>query len=325
MRSMRNSDKPIIKHIPDFLDYLEIEKGLGNKTQENYARFLHRFSEWLQQNNQAELLPHELSPELVWAYRVYLSRETKSRRKNEDFLKKSTQNYYLIALRGLLNFFTERDINSIPGEKVKLAKNLKEHSIHFLNLDQIKQLLEAPDIKHISGLRDRAILESLFSTGLRVAELAKLDREDFKVKDGVVFLELNVMGKGSHPRVVYFSERALNSIKAYLAKRADIDPALFVNYKPGKNEVNDRRLTVRSIEVIVKKYVKIAGLPLTTTPHTLRHSYATDLLTQGVDLRLVQEFLGHKSISTTQIYTHVTNKNLRDVYLKYHSGAQDKK
>jgi len=321
---MHKSDKPIIKHVPDFLDYLEIEKGLGNKTQENYARFLNRFSEWLKISNKGDLLPHELTPELIWDYRVYLSRETKSKKINEN-LKKSTQNYYLIALRGLLNFFAERDITAIPGEKVKLAKSPKEHSIHFLNLDQIKVLLEAPDIKHIPGLRDRAILESLFSTGLRVAELAKLNCENFKIRSDINFLEINVIGKGSHPRTVYFSERALYWLKAYLEKRVDIDPALFINFKPGKEQVNDRRLTVRSIESIVKKYVKIAGLPLTTTPHTLRHSYATDLLTQGVDLRLVQEFLGHKNIATTQIYTHVTNKKLRDVYLKYHSGAQDKK
>jgi len=321
---MYKSDKPVIKHIPDFLDYLEIEKGLGNKTQENYARFLNRFSEWLKVNNNENLLPHDITPEIIWNYRVFLSRETTSQ-KNAANLKKSTQNYYLIALRGLLNFFAERDIVSLPGEKVKLAKSPKEHNIHFLNLDQIRQLLNAPDIKHLDGLRDRAILESLFSTGLRVAELAKLNRESFKIKDNSEFLELNVIGKGNHPRIVYFSTRALHWLKMYIEKRNDIDPALFINFKPGKNELNDRRLTVRSIETIVKKYVKIAGLPLTTTPHTLRHSYATDLLTQGVDLRLVQEFLGHKNIATTQIYTHVTNKKLRDVYLKYHSGAQDKK
>jgi len=321
---MYKSEKAIVKHVPDFLDYLEIEKGLGNKTQENYARFLHRFSEWLKKCDLINLLPHELTPEIIWNYRVFLSRETTSQ-KNAANLKKSTQNYYLIALRGLLNFFAERDIVSLPGEKVKLAKTPKEHNVHFLNLDQMRKLLDAPDIKHIDGLRDKAIIESLFSTGLRVAELAKLNREDFKINDDLEFLELNVIGKGNHPRTVYFSKRALHWLKLYLEKRNDIDPALFVNFKPGKNSVNDRRLTVRSIESIVKKYVKIAGLPLTTTPHTLRHSYATDLLTQGVDLRLVQEFLGHKNIATTQIYTHVTNKKLRDVYLKYHSGAQDKK
>ncbi len=321
---MQRSDKPIIKHIPDFLDYLEIEKGLGNKTQENYARFLNRFSEWLKNTNQESLLPHDLTPELIWGYRVFLSRETTSQ-KNAANLKKSTQNYYLIALRGLLNFFAERDIVSLPGEKVKLAKSPKEHNVHFLNLDQIRKLLDAPQTKYLFGLRDRAILESLFSTGLRVAELAKLNRDDFKITDKMDFLELNVIGKGNHPRIVYFSARALHWLKLYLDKREDLDPALFINFKPGKNSANDRRLTVRSIETIVKKYVKIAGLPLTTTPHTLRHSYATDLLTQGVDLRLVQEFLGHKNIATTQIYTHVTNKKLRDVYLKYHSGAHDKK
>ena len=315
---MHKSNKALIKHIPDYLDYLEIEKGLSNKTQENYSRFLDRFIEWLKNNKHTDLLPHQLTSEQVWRYRVYLSRETKSK-KVEDVLKKSTQNYYLIALRGLLTFFSDRDIISLPADKIKLAKSKSEGSIHFLNLDQIFQLLASPNVETKIGLRDRAILETLFSTGLRVAELVHLDREQFKLKDSTKLYELTIVGKGSKSRIVYFSDQCVKWLKKYLDDRKDMDPALFANYSPTKKKDASRRLTVRSIENIVKKYVKIAGLPLTTTPHTLRHSYATDLLSKGVDLRLIQEFLGHQSIATTQIYTHVTNKKLRDVYKQFHS------
>lgn len=323
MRSMNKSTKSLIKHIPDYLDYLEIEKGLSNKTQENYSRFLNRFTEWLQNNKHENVLPHQLTSDVVWKYRVYLSRETESK-KSDVPLKKSTQNYYLIALRGLLSFFADRDIQSLPADKIKLAKSKAEHNIHFLTVEQVFRLLESPNIQTKIGLRDRAILETLFSTGLRVAELVKLDREQFKLKDSTEMFELTVIGKGSKPRIIYFSERCIKSLKKYLDDREDMDPALFINYRNQSKSSDSRRLTVRSVENIVKKYVKMAGLPLNTTPHTLRHSFATDLLTQGVDLRLVQEFLGHQSISTTQIYTHVTNKKLRDVYKKFHSKKSKK-
>lgn len=319
---MQKSTKPLIKHIPDYLDYLEIEKGLSNKTQENYDRFLRRFVDWLKMNNNEGLLPHQLTSELVWSYRVFLSRETVSQ-KSDDPLKKSTQNYYLIALRGLLVFLADRDIQTLPADKIKLAKAKAGHNVHFLGVNQVFKLLEAPDPINVIGLRDRAILETLFSTGLRVAELSKLNRDDFKLDSKTKFYELTILGKGSKPRIVYFSERCVSAIKEYLNKRLDMDIALFINYKPGKNN-ESRRLSVRSVESIVKKYVKISGLPLNTTPHTLRHSFATDLLSQGVDLRLVQEFLGHQSIATTQIYTHVTNKKLKDIYQKFHSKKAEK-
>ena len=220
-------------------------------------------------------------------------------------------------------YFADKDISALPADKIKLAKQSAGQSIHFLSFDQIKQLLSAPDVENIIGLRDRAILETLFSSGLRVSELIALNRDNFeRVKDK--FLELNIIGKGNKSRAIYFSKRALNRIKKYLQARKDIDKALFVNYKPGAEKTSSRRLTVRSVENIIKKYNKIAGLPVNTTPHTLRHSYATDLLNQGVDLRLVQEFLGHANIATTQIYTHVTNKKLKDVYLKCHSGNRVK-
>ncbi len=321
---MQNSTLPIIKHIPNFLDYLEIEKGLSNKTQENYSRFLNRFAEWLKKQNLRNLLPHELTADHVWKYRVFLSRNTTSEKSNQP-LKKSTQNYYLIALRALLNYFADKDITSLPSEKIKLAKQSKEKTVHFLKLKQIERLILAPNIKEQGGLRDRAILETLFSTGLRVSELVQLNLEQFPIKDNQKYLELTIKGKGNKPRVIFFSERCLFWINKYMQSRRHImDKALFVNFIKGAEKKPTRRLTTRSIENIVKKYVKIAGLDIATSPHTLRHSYATDLLSQGVDLRMIQEFLGHRNIITTQIYTHVTNKDLRDTYLKYHGGKNIK-
>lgn len=310
--------KPIIKYLTDFLDYCEIEKGLSAKTQENYSRFLNKFFKWLRDNKLSELKPKELSDDHIWRYRIFLSRFIDP--VNKKLLMKTTQNYYLIALRSLLGFFVEKSIASLPPDKIKLAKDKKEREVKFLNLDQLKKLLEAPNTKNESGLRDRAILEALFSTGLRVSELAALNRDSLRIKNPDSDLELSVVGKGQKVRAVYFSPRAVRALKNYLDKRQDMDEALFVNYRSGqpKDDGRGRRLSVKSIEEIVKKYVKISGLPIEATPHTLRHTFATDLLAQGVDLRLVQEFLGHSNISTTQIYTHVTNKQLRDIHKKIH-------
>jgi site-specific recombinase XerD len=309
---MKQSNTPIINHIPDFLDYLEVERGLSDNTQINYARYLKKFSLWLKIKKKENLLPHELSPDDVWNYRLYLARNSKP-------LSKLTQNYYLIALRSLLSYFADKNIQSIPADKIKLPKDpKKEKSIKFLSLGQIEALLTAPDVSKRQGLRDRAILETLFSTGLRVAELTALNVEQFKNIKNLEDLEITILGKGNHPRTVYFSKRALSWIKKYLKTRADGYKALFINYRSRKD--SDGRLTVRSIERIVKRYSTIANVPYFTTPHTLRHSMATDLLTQGVDLRIIQEFLGHKNIATTQIYTHVTNKKLKDIHRKYHSG-----
>ncbi len=313
--------KPVIKYLTDFLDYLEIEKGLSDNTQKNYTRFLNKFFKWLSDNKFDGIKPLDISPALVWKYRVFLSRHMDPRSKKP--LKKSTQNYYLIALRSLLEYFAEKDIKSLPNSKIKLARDRGDKEVKFLKLEQIERLLLAPDIKNKIGLRDRVILETLFSTGLRVAELVSLNLDQIKIHNTTKELEVAIVGKGEKIRTVYFSERTIEWLKKYLEKRTDVDPALFINYKPGSGE-NDqsRRLTTKSIEDIVKKYVKIAGLPIMATPHTLRHSYATDLLSEGVDLRLVQEFLGHRNISTTQIYTHVTNKQLKDVHKKFHSGKK---
>lgn len=313
---MQNSTKPIIKHIPDFLDYCEIEKGLSDNTQKNYSRYLKKFTDWLLITGKKDLLPHELTPEEVWDYRLYLARFKDTKNKP---LSKLTQNYYLIALRALLTFFTDKDIISLPADKIKLSKEAqKEKNIKFLTLEQIEKLLLAPNIENLSGLRDRAILESLFSTGLRIAELVALNKEQFKNLENKNDLELSIVGKGNHPRTVYFSKRALDWVKKYLKTRGDENKALFINYRSRK--ASEDRLTPRSIERIVKKYATLANIPFFTTPHTLRHSYATDLLGQGVDLRTIQEFLGHRNIATTQIYTHVTNKRLRDVHRQFHSG-----
>lgn len=316
-----DKNKSIIKYLIDYLDYCEIEKGLSSKTQENYTRFLRKFFTWLKEVKLESLKPSNLSPDHIWQYKVYLSRHQDPKTKKS--LKKTTQNYYLIALRSLLEFFVEKDIASLSPTKVKLAKDKADKEIKFLTLEQLARLLESPSPETIIGLRDRALLETLFSTGLRVAELAALNLEQLRIKDETKDLEIAVVGKGSKIRTVYFSTRAVKALWAYLKERKDFDDALFINYKRGGSKSNrTRRLTVKSIEDIVKKYVKISGLPVMATPHTLRHSFATDLLNQGVDLRTVQEFLGHSNIATTQIYTHVTNKQLRDVHRKIHDGRK---
>ncbi len=315
---MNKSKISIIKHIPDFLDYCEVEKGLSNNTQKNYERYLNKFVFWLKKINQENMKPHELTADNVWKYRLFLSRGISS--SSGKSLKKLTQNYYLIALRALLGYFSEKDIVSLPSDKIKLPKDIKkEKTVKFLTLEQIKKLLDAPDIKDPNGLRDRVILESLFSTALRIAELVSLNRDQFNNIKDKKDVELSIIGKGDYPRTVYFSERALSWIKKYLETRNDKERALFINYR-AKTDA-DRRLSARSVERSVKKYAIMAGVPIFTTPHTLRHSMATDLLSQGVDLRTIQEFLGHRSITSTQIYTHVTNKHLRDVHRKFHSST----
>jgi site-specific recombinase XerD len=317
---MNQSNIPIIKHIPDFLDYCEVEKGLSSKTQENYQRYLQKFIFWLKMAKKEAILPHELTSEDVWAYRLFLSRF--SDRKGHS-LKKISQNYYLIALRALLSYFTVKDIVSIPSDKIALPKDAKrEKTVKFLSLEQVEKLLSAPETDTPMGLRDRAILEAFFSTGMRVAELAALNREQFaNVKDKKE-LELGIIGKGGYPRTVYFSERALSWLKKYLESRHDKEKALFIHFRARRD--SDMRLISRSIERIVKKYAVLSGVPFFTTPHTLRHSMATDLMSQGVDIRTIQEFLGHRSITSTQIYTHVTNKRLRDIHKQYHSLSKNK-
>ena len=320
---MQKSNKPLISFITSFLEYLEVEKGLAVLSVKNYDHFINKFKIWLGKNY-PNLKPHGLTSDIIYQFRLYLSRQGVNATTKQN-LKRSTQNYYLIALRNFLAYLIEKDIETLPPEKVKLAKdNLKERVVKFLNLEQLERLLLAPNIEEIAGLRDRTIMETLFSTGLRVAELVNLNRDQFNLKiikdSNFDSLELTIVGKGSHPRPIYFSRRCLDWIHKYLEARKDMERPLFINHQNLKKEKSERRLTTRSIENILTKYSKIAGLPFIATPHTLRHTYATDLLNQGADLRTVQEFLGHKNIVTTQIYTHVTNKRLKDLHQKFHSG-----
>ncbi|MEK7080466.1 MAG: tyrosine-type recombinase/integrase [Patescibacteria group bacterium] len=314
---MEKSNKSLKKHIDDFLDYCDVEKGLRSNTQKNYKEYLNKFFGWLKSKNLDGLLPHQLTKEHIWEYRLYLSRHQDP--KFGKSLKKVTQNYYLIALRAFLGYFVAKDLVSLPPGKVTLPKPDKSlKTVKFLTLEQIEKLLTAADPKGEIGVRDRAILETFFSTGLRIAELVALNLEQFANIKNKKDFELGVVGKGGNPRTVYFSERALGWIKKYLEVRKDMEKPLFASASGKKGP--DCRLTARSIERIVKKYAILSGVPIFTTPHTLRHSYATDLLNQGVDIRSIQEFLGHRSIMTTQIYTHVTNKRLRDIHREFHSG-----
>lgn len=311
------SIKSVPSYLSDFLDWLEIERGLSNKTQENYNRFLKTFLNWLKKEKIEKLKPNQLTKEHIRAYRVYLSRQYLS--KNQKPLEKSTQNYYLIALRSLLTFFADRDISSLPPEKIKLSRDKNEKIVHFLSLEDIKRLLAKPSTNNTSGLRDKALLETFFSTGMRVSEMVALNQEQIKIRPNTKDLEISIIGKGSRPRTVYLSERAIAWLRRYLETRNDKEKALFINYSgrdPGS------RLQKRSMERIVKKYIILAGLPITSSCHTLRHSFATDLLNKGVDIRTVQEFLGHKNILTTQIYTHVTRPRLREVHRKYHGAKK---
>lgn len=314
---MPPANKSLRRHIPDFLDHLEVERGLSEITQINYSRYLKKFTDWLRLVGKEDLTPPLLTAEDIWSYRLFLAKRSGP---DQKLLKRTTQNYYLIALRGLLGYFIDKDIPCIPPDKIKLAKDDKSgQKIKFLTLDQIEKLLLAPDVQTIIGLRDRAILETLFSTGLRVSELVKLNQDRIPIKKQLSNLETTVVGKGNRVRTVYFSSRALVWLQKYIKLRNDDDKALFISHSFNTSK-QANRLTSRSMELIVQKYARLAGIPVDASPHTLRHSYATDLLIHGVDLRLVQEFLGHKNIATTQIYTHVTNKQLKDVHSKFHGG-----
>ncbi len=281
----------------EFLDYLEIERGRAVKTLENYERYLDRFFEFANIKK-----AQDITEEKVRSFRVHLNREG---------LKHKTQNYYLIALRAFLKFLRKRDIESLQPEKIELAKtSIRE--IEVMSSDELERLLDAPQGNDLKSLRDKAILETLFSTGMRVSELVSLDRYIDLSKD-----EITIRGKGDKLRLVFLSERAKKAIKKYLDKREDTDEALFINISKNKNP-GSLRLSTRSVERIIQKYAIKAGIMKKVTPHKLRHSFATDLLQNGADLRAVQALLGHSSITTTQIYTHVVDKHLKEVFKKYH-------
>ncbi len=318
----RKSPTPLREYVLPFLDYCEIEKGLSSNTQRNYQQYLNLFVKWLAVIKEPNLLPHELTPEHVWEYRLYIARTYKTPR-NENLSKKS-QNYYLIALRALLAFLADRDIETLPSSKVKLAKQKAEETISFLDVRDIEEMLKVPDVSTINGLRDRTIMELFFSSGMRISELTALNQDQMSMlKDNATdrTYELSIIGKGKHIRTIFISPRSAFWIREYLKKRHDVEKPLFINTRSNSEE---RRLTPRSIQLMIQRCSLLAGVSKKVTPHTLRHTYATDLLNHGADLRSVQELLGHKNVATTQIYTHVTNKRLRDIHEKFHGGKEFK-
>ncbi|MDY7019683.1 MAG: site-specific tyrosine recombinase/integron integrase [Chloroflexota bacterium] len=300
--------------ITDFLEYLEIEKEHSSLTIRAYKHYLNRFYNWLIENSSTDK-PAEIDLELVRRYRLYLAH---FRNRNGVQLKRISQSYHIIALRSFLRYLlVQRDISTLSPDKIELPKQ-GSPSVVFLNSDQMERLLNSPQISNKIGLRDKAILETLFSTGLRVSELVGLNRDQIDLKRN----EFGVRGKGNKIRVVFLSDTAEQWIKRYLESRHDYFKPLFIRYS-GKVDTEKNgekmRLTARSIQIIVNKYAKRCGLPIKVNPHTLRHSFATDLLIEGADLRSVQEMLGHESIRTTQVYTHVTNRHLKEVHQTFHS------
>lgn len=311
-----NLDKLLL----DFLEYLEIERNRSQKTIENYHHYLKRFFAWAKISK-----PQDITAELVRSYRIYLNRVTDS---NGTQLKRATQNYHIISLRSFLKYLAKRDIKTLAAEKIEVGKN-PSHEIEFLDGDEIGRLLDSASGEDIKSLRDRAVLELLFSAGLRVSELIQINRDQINIARQ----EFSVKGKGDKIRIVFISNTAKDALEKYLNKRMDIDPALFIRFsknlpagRQGKNNENDKtkRLTSRSIQRIVKFYAVKAGIVKDVHPHTLRHSFATDLLTNGADIRSVQTMLGHSSITTTQIYTHITNSQLKDIHKKFHGKPRSK-
>ena len=303
---MKNEIKKLQK---EFLEYLEIEKGRSLKTVKNYSRYLNCFFDFTKIND-----PQNITDDKIREFRLWLNRQT-SNKKTEETLKKKTQNYYLIALRVFLKYLAKRDINSLAPEKIELAK-VAERSLDLISHDEMIRLIKAPDGNDLKSLRDKAILELLFSTGLRVSELCSLNNDIDLKKD-----EMSVRGKGEKIRVVFLSQEAKKAVDKYLKERKDMEEALFVSL--GKN--GGKRLTPRSVERIVKHYAIKAGITKKVTPHVIRPSFATDLLQTGADLRSVQMMLGHSNIATTQVYTHITDKQLRDIHKKFHNKTSSKK
>ena len=297
-----------------FLENLEVERNCSKLTVRNYGHYLNELIKFLTSSGVRVPSVDDINLETVRSWRLFLSRKPGT----DGSLKTVTQGYYVIALRSFLKWLIKNDIGAMQPEKLDVPKS-KEHSLKFLNKEQVERLLNQPLLSSKTGLRDKAILELLFSSGLRVSELANLNRDqiDLKVR------EFGVVGKGGRARVVFISKRSAEFLDRYLRSRLDRYKPLFIRMSGGfRVSATDKemRLTVRSIQRLIKKYARQARLPVAATPHTLRHSMATDLLRSGADLRSVQEILGHKNIATTQIYTHITDARLREVHEKYHSG-----
>lgn len=302
--------KTLSAYIRQFLEYTEIERNQSLKTVENYRHYLQRFLSWY-----GDKSPHTITLNDIHKYRLFLNRYEDDRGRT---LGVKTQNYHVIALRAFFKYLIKNDIQTLPPEKIDLQK-IPERTIEYLTREELERLFDGVGSDGLIALRNRAILETLYSTGLRVSELVGLNRSQVDLKRK----EFMVRGKGKKPRIVFLSDRAALHIKAYLNARNDNFEPLFLNH--GRSRKGDditlgekRRLTRVSIEYIVRKTARKAGIIKKVTPHVLRHSFATELLLNGADIRSVQELLGHSSITTTQIYTHVTNKRLREIHEKYH-------
>ena len=303
---------PLHAQIVGFLEHLEVERNVSKLTVRNYRHYLSRFADWFVSDGYKDI--EELNLESMRKYRLYLSRFGDEK----TMLSKRTQSYHIIALRSFLKWLIKQDMKVLAPEKIDLPKN-EAYMMEFLNVEQLERLMTQPLVSTTSGLRDRVLLEVLFSTGLRVSELVSLNRDQVDIKTR----EFGVIGKGRKTRVVFLSERAAGWLEQYLVVRRDQFQPIFISHrKLEKIEMDGEkhRLTTRSVQRIVEKYAKAAKLPLKITPHGLRHTFATDLLQHGAGLRDVQEMLGHKNIATTQIYTHVTRPDLKKIHEKFHNS-----
>lgn len=298
--------------ILDYVEHLEVEGGRSSKTGENYTLYLERFVEFTN-----DIAVEKITSETIRKYRLWLNRYKNN---HDDELATITQSYHLIALRGFLTYLSKRDIISLSPEKIELPK-VSRKQVTFLHYDEVSRLLDAIPLDSEAGLRDRAIIELLFSSGLRVSELSNLNRGHVNTKRR----EFMVRGKGQKDRPVFIGEAAAQRVEEYLSSRLDNLPPLFLSYSRNNTISNNgeyRRLTPRSIQRVITRYAKLAGITKHVSPHTMRHSFATDLLMNGADIRSVQSMLGHSNISTTQVYTHVTDAHLREVYEKFHSDTE---
>ncbi len=303
--------------VNDYLEHLQVEKGFSLLTIRNYEHYLRRFTDWIE-SAVSGAQPQDITPEVVRKYRLFLARFTDSQGSSLDRL---TQGYHLVALRGFLRYLlVQRSISTLSPDRIQLPKQAAR-TVQFLSTEQLERLLASPDTSTAAGLRDKAILEVLFSTGLRVSELVGLNRD----RISLARQEFGVIGKGGKPRVVFLSQAAALWLGRYLESRKDSFKPLFIRYSRGNDPARageKMRLSARSVQRIVGGYARECGLPLKVSPHTLRHSFATDLLMGGADLRSVQEMLGHESVRTTQVYTHVTNRQLRQVHQAFHGRGK---
>lgn len=302
--------KTLVEHTNDFLRYLDIERNASRLTIREYKRYLKEFAEWI---NNPEFKIEDLDMGIVRGFRVYLSEKQNVRGGN---LAKVSQNHYVICLRSFLKYLLKNDVSVMSPEKIELPSE-KSRSPKFLDNNQLEKLFAMPDVKTNVGLRDRTILELFYSTGLRVSELYRLNRDSIDL----VRKEFSVIGKGSKTRLVFLSDDAAEWVEKYLVSRKDNFKPLFIRYSREINKDGEKmRLSVSSIERMVKQYIRLAGIPVDATPHTLRHSFATNLLRNGANLMAIKGMLGHSNIATTQIYMHTTDKELREAHEKYHSN-----